>query len=139
MPMPQLILPLVQLMLSMTWSEIRILRSLMATFHSIASPCRWLNLLLVMGAVHLVVETLAQDGVVGLTHADVINHQIAHHARFLTADVDLRHRAKPLMASPLMTQSEPRTSSVNVLRASSAFAYHFAAFLQNKAAAAIAG
>ena len=91
------------------------------------------------GAVYLVVETLAKDGVVGLTHADIINHQIAHHARFLTADVDLRHRAKTAHGQPFDDAVRAANVERNVLRAASAFAYHFAAFLQNKAAAAIAG
>ncbi|SWT26333.1 Uncharacterised protein [Klebsiella pneumoniae] len=46
--MPQLIFPLVQLMRSMMWSEIKISLSLIATFHSMASPCKSLNLQLVM-------------------------------------------------------------------------------------------
>ena len=91
------------------------------------------------GAVHLVVETLAQDGVVGLTHADVINHQIAHHARFLTADVDLRHRTKTAHGQPFDDAVGATYIESDILCPSLAFPYHFAAFLQNKAAAAIAG
>ena len=91
------------------------------------------------GSVHLVVETLAQDGVVGLAYADVINQQIAHYARFLAADVDLRHRAKTAHGQPFDNAVRSANVESDVLRAASTFAYHFAAFLQNKAAAPVAG
>ncbi len=91
------------------------------------------------GAVHLVVETLAKDSVVGLTHADVINQQIAHHAGFLTADVDLRYRAKTAHGQPFNYAVGATYIESDILCPPLAFPYHFAAFLQNKAAAAIAG
>ena len=91
------------------------------------------------GTVHLVVEPLAQDGVVGLTHADVINQQITHHARFLAADVDLRYRAKTAHGQPFDDAVRAANVERNVLRATGTFAYHFATFLQHKAAAPVAG
>ena len=72
-------------------------------------------------------------------HADVINQQIAHHAGFLTADVDLRYRAKTAHGQPFDDAVGATYIESDILCPSLAFPYHFAAFLQNKAAAAIAG
>ena len=52
------------------------------------------------GAVHLVMKPLAQNGVIGMAHADVINNQITHHAGLFAANVDLRYRAKSAHRQP---------------------------------------
>src|SRR5690606_35769332 len=50
--------------------------------------------------VHLIVEPLTQDRVVGLRHGDVIDEQVAHHSPFFTADVDLGDGAEAAHRQP---------------------------------------
>ncbi len=90
-------------------------------------------------AIDLIMEALAQNGVVCLAHANVINQQIAHHAGFLAADIDLRYRAKSTHRQAFNHTVRSANVERNVLRAPAAFTDHFAAFLQHKAAASVAG
>lgn len=45
-------------------------------------------------AVHLVMKSLAENGVVGVGNGDVIDNEITHHLRFLTTNENLRDGAK---------------------------------------------
>ena len=51
-------------------------------------------------AIYLIMESLAQDGVVSLDYADVLNQKVAHDARLFAANVDLCHRSKAAHCQP---------------------------------------
>ena len=91
------------------------------------------------GAIHLVVKPLAQDGVIGLAHADVINDQITHHAGLFAANVDLRYRAKSAHRQPFDDTVRATNVKGNVFGTAFALTDDFAALLQDKAPPAIAG
>ncbi len=90
-------------------------------------------------AIHLVMETLTQDRIVGFSDPQVVDHQIAHYSRFFAADINLGHRAIAAHRQPLDHAVGTADVEGNVFAAPLSFANHFTAILQHQPPASVAG
>ncbi len=88
--------------------------------------------------VDLIVKALAQNGVVGLGHRNIINDQVTHDPLLFAADIDLRHR--PVAAHRYALDSAVRAAHVesDVIEVSALFPTYPTAILQYKAPPAVA-
>ncbi|VDZ78115.1 Uncharacterised protein [Salmonella bongori] len=99
---PQLILPLVQSMRSMN-----VIGNQDVAVVNRDIPLNGVSLQVAKTAmrnprpIHLVMETLPQNGVVGVGNGDIINDQIAHYCRFFTANENLRDQGQNHASSRL--------------------------------------
>ena len=88
--------------------------------------------------VHLIMKTLAQNGVVGLAHGNAIDKQVTHHSRLFTADVDLGDGAEAAHRQPFNDTVGATHVQRNVMRAPLSFPNDLTVFLEHKPPAAVA-
>ncbi len=89
-------------------------------------------------AVHLVMKSLTQDGVVSLRHSNVIDKQVPHHSGLLAADIDLCDRAEAAHRQSFNYATGTANIQRNIVRAPFSLTDDFAAFLQHKPPASVA-
>lgn len=89
--------------------------------------------------IHLVMESLAQNGVVGLADANVVDEEVTHHPWLFSADVDLGDRPVAAHRQPLDHAVGAAHVEGDILHPPCPFPHHFTAILQHKASTPVAG